>query len=309
MPLDEALLHRYHKLYDNHRVKSFPHHFSVSENPDRQRKERAIKQYLTIGEVAKTRGVNVQSLRYYEKLGILVPAYVNPETGYRYYSLEQIMILDTILLCVELGIPLKHLENYVDESGQLEFERLLNAGRRLAKNKIQKIEENLESIDYTLRHIHAQKSFLGRTGQYARYIFRRCAMTAPCLQTPDAKTYEKCLSGLFALTHESGLHANFPHGIVSSYRHGRYVGSRMFLEVLPAHHEQIEFFPEGNYTCFQEKREIHSDPAQVFSSQLAGSFDADIIVSSMSPSSYKYDKVILEFQLLTPREQTDPNVS
>lgn len=259
-----------------------------------------MEQYLSIGEVAKTRGVNVQSLRYYEKLGILVPAYINPENGYRYYSLEQIMILDTIILCVELGIPLKLLKNYVDENGQLEFERLLNAGRRLAKDKIQKIEENLQSIDHTLRHVHAQKSFLGRTGYYTRYIFQRSVITAPCLQTPDAKAYEKCLSGLFDLAREKGLHATFPHGIISSYRHGQYVGSRMFLEVMPAHHEQIELLLEGNYMCFQEKREIHSDPAQVFSNQLTKTYDADIIVSSMSPSSYKYDEVILEFQLLVP---------
>ena len=257
-----------------------------------------MKQYLSIGEVAKTRGVNVQSLRYYEKLGILVPAYINPESGYRYYSLEQIMILDTIMLCVELGIPLKQLKNYVDENGQLEFEKLLNAGRRLAKDKIRKIEENLASIDHTLQHVHAQKSFLGRAGYYTRYIFPRHMITTPCPQTPDAKAYEKCLSGLFDLAHEAGLHATFPHGIISRYRHGQYTASRMFLEVLPAQHAQIELLPEGNYICFQEKREIHSDPAQVFSDQLAESYDADIIVSSMSPSSYKYDEVILEFQLL-----------
>lgn len=64
-----------------------------------------MENLLSIGEVAKIRNVNVQSLRYYEKLGILIPAYINPETGYRYYSLEQIMILDTIILCVDLGIP------------------------------------------------------------------------------------------------------------------------------------------------------------------------------------------------------------
>ena len=259
-----------------------------------------MERYLSIGEVAKMRGVNVQSLRYYEKLGILVPVAINPETGYRYYSLEQIMILDTIMLCVELGIPLKHLKNYVDETGQLEFERLLHAGRHLAKEKIRKIEENLQSIDHTLRHVHAQKAFLGRTGYYTRYIFPRYVMTAPCLQTPDAKAYEKCLNGLFDLAREKGLHATFPHGIISSYRHGRYAGSRMFLEILPAQQEQIEVLPEGNYMCFQEKREIHSDPAQVFSKQLTKSFDADIIVSSMSPSSYKYDEVILEFQLFVP---------
>lgn len=259
-----------------------------------------MKQYLSIGEVAKTRGVNVQSLRYYEKLGILVPAYINPENGYRYYSLEQIMILDTIILCVELGIPLKQLKNYVDENGQLEFEKLLNAGRRLAKEKIHKIEENLQSIDHTLRHVHAQKSFLGRTGYYTRYIFPRYVMTAPCLQTPDAKTYEKCLSSLFDLAHEKGFHATFPHGIISSYRQGEYVGARMFLEVIPTNSEHVELLPEGNYMCFQEKREIHSDPAEIFSDQLTKTSDIDIIVSSMSPSSYKYDEVILEFQLFVP---------
>ena len=56
-----------------------------------------MENLLSIGEVAKIRNVNVQSLRYYEKLGILIPAYINPDTGYRYYSLEQIMILDTII--------------------------------------------------------------------------------------------------------------------------------------------------------------------------------------------------------------------
>lgn len=97
-----------------------------------------MQNLLSIGEVAKIRNVNVQSLRYYEKLGILVPAYINPETGYRYYSLEQIMILDTIILCVDLGIPLKDLKNYVDADDQLEFERLLRDGRKLATQKIKK---------------------------------------------------------------------------------------------------------------------------------------------------------------------------
>ena len=97
-----------------------------------------MENLLSIGEVAKIRNVNVQSLRYYEKLGILIPAYINPETGYRYYSLEQIMILDTIILCVDLGIPLKDLKNYVDADDQLEFERLLRDGRKLTTQKIKK---------------------------------------------------------------------------------------------------------------------------------------------------------------------------
>ena len=43
--------------------------------------------------------------------------------------------------------PLKDLKNYVDADDQLEFERLLRDGRKLATQKIKKIESNLNSID------------------------------------------------------------------------------------------------------------------------------------------------------------------
>lgn len=90
-----------------------------------------MENYLSIGEVAKIRNIDVQSLRYYEKLGILIPAYINLQTGYRYYSMEQLMILDTAILCIDLGIPLKRLKEYVDSDGQLEFERLLRDGKKI----------------------------------------------------------------------------------------------------------------------------------------------------------------------------------
>lgn len=121
-----------------------------------------MKNLLSIGEVAKIRNINVQSLRYYEKLGILIPAYINPNSGYRYYSLEQLMILDTIILCIELGIPLKDLKHYVDKDGQLEFERLLKDGERLAKEKMRRISSNLNSIERTLQHINEQRAFQGK---------------------------------------------------------------------------------------------------------------------------------------------------
>lgn len=252
---------------------------------------------LSIGTVAKIRNVNVQSLRYYEKLGILIPAYINPETGYRYYSLEQIMILDTIILCVDLGIPLKDLKNYVDSENRLEFEKLLKAGKKLAVEKIQKIESNINSIDRTLQHINAQRSFFGRKGYYSRFIFERSAITTDCEPTMSAKTYEKKLSELFSLAKEKNLQASFPHGIIYNFRNGNLVSSKMFLEVLPSSSDMVLKFEEGNYLCFQEPREIHSNPLDVFPKKLFESESTNVIVSCMSPNTYKYDKVVLEFQI------------
>lgn len=258
-----------------------------------------MENLLSIGEVAKIRNVNVQSLRYYEKLGILIPAYINPDTGYRYYSLEQIMILDTIILCIDLGIPLKDLKNYVDGDDQLEFERLLRDGKKLATQKIKKIESNLNSIDRTLQHINAQKSFSGREGYYTRFIFERYVITVPCEPQMSAKTYEKKLSQLFYTAKEKKLQASFPHGIIFTYQNGQCSDSKMFLEVLPSNSEAVEKLEEGNYLCVQESREAHSDPLEIFPPKLFNSERNTVICSCMSPTTYKYDKVVLEFQIQT----------
>ena len=207
------------------------------------------------------------------------------------------MILDTIILCVDLGIPLKDLKNYVDADEQLEFERLLRDGRKLATQKIKKIESNLNSIDRTLQHIHAQKSFLGREGYYSRFIFERYIITTPCDAQMSAKVYEKTLSKLFDLAKEKNLQASFPHGIISTYQNGQCTHSEMFLEVLPNDSSVVQRLAEGNYLCIQAPRETHFDPLEIFPPKLFNQEITTVICSCMSPTTYKYDKVVLEFQI------------
>ena len=53
-------------------------------------------QYFKIGEMAKLFGINLRTLRYYDEVGLLHPIRVDPDTGYRYYSVEQFEQLNTI---------------------------------------------------------------------------------------------------------------------------------------------------------------------------------------------------------------------
>ena len=55
-----------------------------------------MKDHLTISRFARLRGIDINSLRYYERLGILTPAYTDPQTRYRYYTAEQQSVLDVI---------------------------------------------------------------------------------------------------------------------------------------------------------------------------------------------------------------------
>ena len=84
-----------------------------------------MKDYMTISEFASLRNVNINSIRYYEKQKILIPAWIDPQTKYRYYLPEQLGILDAILLCIRLNIPLKELKSYIDSNGNLDKKGLL----------------------------------------------------------------------------------------------------------------------------------------------------------------------------------------
>ena len=48
------------------------------------------KKLYTIGKVAKLMGMQSQLLRHYCDIGLITPEYVDPQTGYRYFSFEQL---------------------------------------------------------------------------------------------------------------------------------------------------------------------------------------------------------------------------
>jgi DNA-binding transcriptional MerR regulator len=61
---------------------------------------------FSIGEFARLGGVSVRTLRHYDEIGLLRPATVDPDTGYRGYSAPQLTQLNRIMALKELGLSL-----------------------------------------------------------------------------------------------------------------------------------------------------------------------------------------------------------
>lgn len=68
---------------------------------------------LTVGELAKLAGVSRQTLIYYDREGIFRPSSVNRETGYRYYTADQLETLVNILSLREAGVPLREIRAHM----------------------------------------------------------------------------------------------------------------------------------------------------------------------------------------------------
>jgi len=51
-----------------------------------------LKEYYSIGETAQLNNVTIQTLRYYDKIGIFKPAHIEKNNGYRFYHIKQFFI-------------------------------------------------------------------------------------------------------------------------------------------------------------------------------------------------------------------------
>jgi DNA-binding transcriptional MerR regulator len=60
---------------------------------------------LTVGDFSRTTHLSVKTLRHYHQVGLLEPAAVNPDTGYRYYSAGQIPTAQVIRRLRDLEMP------------------------------------------------------------------------------------------------------------------------------------------------------------------------------------------------------------
>jgi DNA-binding transcriptional MerR regulator len=60
-----------------------------------------------IGDFSRLGRVTVKALRHYDRLGLLCPAAVDPATGYRYYSADQMPQLARILTLKQAGLSLQ----------------------------------------------------------------------------------------------------------------------------------------------------------------------------------------------------------
>lgn len=98
---------------------------------------------FTIGQLAKKTHVNVETIRYYERRG-LMPEPPRSESGYRHYSQDSVARIQFIIHAKELGFSLKE----VSELLSLRVDPHTTRGdvKRMAEVKIADIEEKIRAL-------------------------------------------------------------------------------------------------------------------------------------------------------------------
>lgn len=174
---------------------------------------------LSIGIFSKLTGVHIKSLRYYDEIGILAPAYVDPDTRYRYYSFSQIHVVDAIQLCIELDIPLKQFPEYIDpEQKQVHYARLLAKGTELAQEKIRSIQERLDFLQEIQAELLRNQALQRDSRRKTYRLPRKTCFTLPYTGAQNTVDYYKSISQLFHRIKHEGLKPKYDYGLLLLYK-------------------------------------------------------------------------------------------
>jgi len=243
---------------------------------------------LSIGEVSKMTGASIRSLRYYEQIKILEPAFIDPDSSYRYYAMHQIYFIEIILFCIELDIPLKELAGFINQGNVLDYEAILNLGKEIAFKKSQTIARGLEFI-----HEIEQQIALSETHQdgelYERKLAEKFFYTLPYDRPfEDLDQFEVAKAFLdMPDYYDDGSGKLFEYGFLCEYTPE---GQKCYaFTELPEHtgDRHVKTIPAGTYFCKQHRDCPIDEAHTLFEEQLAESASFLAIQTELLTSKYK----------------------
>ena len=113
---------------------------------------------MQIKEFAEFTGVSVRTLHYYDEIGLLVPAFVDRSTGYRYYDERSLLRMQEILFYRELDFSLKNIGEILS-SPNYDKNKALKEQKYLLTLKKERLERLILAIDDAVKGENVMKAF------------------------------------------------------------------------------------------------------------------------------------------------------
>ena len=127
-----------------------------------------MKKYFSVGEAAKAVHTTSETLRHYDRIGLVKPSKKDEWTHYRYYTEQDIVRLNTVRALQIMNLPLQEIKKV------LEYDDLEKIVDFLAQAE-KKADEKIEALQYSKSKIQLAKSgyekkLLGLKNQISTFI-------------------------------------------------------------------------------------------------------------------------------------------
>ena len=105
-----------------------------------------MKDYFSIGEAAKTAGMTSETLRHYDRIGLVKPSRKDEWTGYRYYTKQDIVLLNTVRALQQMDLPLQKIKEVLEVDDLQKIIAFLTAAEKRADEKMASLRYSKSKI-------------------------------------------------------------------------------------------------------------------------------------------------------------------
>lgn len=102
---------------------------------------------FSIGEFSKMAKTTVKTLRHYDEIGLLAPAYVDTYSKYRFYTSNQLIIIHQIQSLRQIGLSLDEIQMIING---VDGVAILESRKKAIKESISEAEDQLSRIEFIL---------------------------------------------------------------------------------------------------------------------------------------------------------------
>ena len=215
---------------------------------------------IPIGKMAKINRISIPTLRLYDEKGLLKPRYIDPESGYRYYDIDQNARLDIIAYMKELGMSLSEIKEALEKEDITLIEELLARKNEQLHEQMRQLKARHDAVERAIQSIErCRKSPV--TGTLSlEYIDRRYTWGIPCpddFYQRDVHCYEKAVMALRGKLEEAGFPQIHSYNIGTSitrenFTNGSFVAENIFIfteHKLSEPETSCQIVDSGMYAC------------------------------------------------------------
>ncbi len=217
-----------------------------------------MEKFFSVGEAAKAAHTTSETLRHYDRIGLVKPSKKDEWTNYRYYTQQDIVRLNTIRALQLMDLPLKEIKKVLEYDDLEKIVDFLAQAEQKADGKIAALQYSKSKIqlaksDYE-RKLKGQQKF---ASTFLKDYPERVILLSDTLETPTLDNLWNYLSHFYD---------NIPPALKEQFSFEDLAGiytengiTRLFAVCIRyAHMDRLKVLPKGTYlcaNCTEENRE------------------------------------------------------
>jgi len=208
----------------------------------------------SIGEMSRLFDIPVTTLRHYDNKGIFKAAYVDDESGYRYYTSDQFELLNNIVNLRYSEIPLEKIREYTEKGDTTSLKEMFLVQQTEVRTRIKELKKIERSIGDRLAYIGE----IEEIDRFDEIIIRKRSRRRIFTVDKEFQSEEE----LELLVRELGSNSNFSYSLVlgnvgllmeRGREYSKYRGVYLNTGSLDENEPEVEEQPGGEYITIHFK--------------------------------------------------------